>query len=164
MDSVSKHFDEFIFETSAVRGQEVKVPYPLPFSFYFSPGVWAQTCIRVQPVFNPKRLIMSETGFLQLCDDWTFIPGRGDQGVSSDAVQEMKAFFRQYIVLFCAVWDEQMQDAVLRDYFEGRIGFDEMLQDLDFYDEYKDELARIHDIQSLESFCRGKDLVNLYGN
>jgi len=57
-----------------------------------------------------------------------------------------------------------MQDAVLRDYFEGRIGFDEMLQDLDFYDEYKDELSRIHDIQSMESFCREKDLVNLYGN
>ena len=140
------------------------MPCALPFSFYFSPGVGAQTCIRVQPVFNPKRLIMSETGFLQLCDDWTFIPGRGDQGFSPDAAQEMKAFFRQYIVLFCAVWDEQMQDAVLQDYFEGRIGFDEMLQDLDFYDGYKDEFSRIHDIQSLESFCREKGLVNLYGN
>ena len=68
------HFEEYIFATSAVRGQEVKVPYPLPFSFFFSPGVGVQSCIRVQPVFNPKRLLMSETGFLQLCDDWTFIP------------------------------------------------------------------------------------------
>ena len=57
-----------------------------------------------------------------------------------------------------------MQDAVLQDYLEGRIGFDEMLQDLDFYDGYMGELSRIHDIQPLEFFCLENYLVNLYGN
>ncbi len=157
-------WEEDILWGSGVRGRYVKQPYPLPFSFYYSPGAGVPCCIRVYPVFNPERLMRSETGVLELCDDWRFAPGYKDQNVSADLVREMKSFFRQYLVLFCAVWDEQMQDAVLQDYFIGTISFGEMTRDLDFYDQYKDALSNIHDVQSLELFCRDNKLVNLYGN
>ena len=155
---------EYVFETSGIRGNYVKQPYPLPFSFYFSSGTGVPGNIRVNPVFNPEMLKRSETGTLKLCGDWEYTPGYMDQDVSDDLVQEMKAFFRKYLVLFCAVWDEQMQDAVLQDYFTGKISFDEMLQDLDFYETYSNELSSIRDVQNLEAFCRDNDLVNLYGN
>ena len=158
------YFEDYLIEMSNVRGRYVKQPYQLPFSFYFSSGAGVPHSIRVKPVFNPEKLKRSETGTLKLCDDWEFTPGVNDGSVATTLVQEMKSFFKKYIVLFCAVWDEQMQDAVLQDYFLGNIEFDEMIQDLDFYGRYKDELLNIHDIESLEKFCRENNLVNLYGN
>ena len=154
----------YLYWASAVRGCCVKQPYPLSFSFYFSSGSGVPHGIMVNPVFDPEKLKLNETGSLELCNDWEFIPGSKDKKVPAAQVEEMKSFFRRYLVLFCAVWDEQMQDAVLQDYFEGRIDFDEMLQDLDFYDQYKDGLSSIHDVQELETFCRNNDFVNMYGN
>lgn len=57
-----------------------------------------------------------------------------------------------------------MQDGVLGDYFYGRITFNEMLQDLDFYDDYSCELDDIETVEELENFCRKYKLVNFHGN
>lgn len=158
------YFEDYLLEMSNVRGRYVKHPSELPFSFYFSSGVGVQHSIRVKPVFNPEKLKRSETGTLKLSDDWEYIPGPNDKDVSQSEIEKMKSFFKDYIVLFCAVWDEQMQDATLQDYLVGNIMFDTLLQDLDFYEEYENELQQIHDVSTLDKFCRENNLVNFYGN
>lgn len=156
--------DDYILAMSNIRGIHVKNPNNLPFSFYFSSGKNAPHNIRVKPMFNPAKLKESLTGTLKLCDDWEFKPGVNDKNVKPDKIAAMKAFFRRYIVLFCAVWDEQMQDGILEDYFKGEITFQEMLEDLDFFDEYTEELSAISTVEELEEFCRINNLVNFYGN
>lgn len=156
--------NEDIFAMSNVRGRYVKNPRSLPFSFYFSSGSGVSHDIRVNPMFNPEKLKKSLTGTLKLCDDWRYTAGSEDKNVDSKLILEMKQFFRKYLVLFCAVWDEQMQDAVLEDYFLGNISFNTMLKDLDFYEEHKESLDNISDVSSLEAYCRLHDLVNMYGN
>lgn len=147
-----------------VRGRYVANPGALPFSFYFSSGAGMPHSIRVMPVFNPNRLVSSLTGTLKLCDDWEYIPGKDDADVSSKDIKNMKEFFRKYLVLFCAVWDEQLSDGVVEDYFRGDILFSDMLKDFDFYEMQSSELNNIKSISELESFCRDNQLVNLYGN
>lgn len=153
-----------ILAMSNVRGRYVKNPHSLPFSFYFSSGAGAQHSIRVKPSFNPEKLKYSMTGNLELSDQWTFTPGPYDKSVSEQDVNDMKQFFRDHIVLFAAVWDEQLQDGVLEDYFKGDITFQEMLTDLDFYEDYKVEIDSVSSVSELEEFCRTNDLVNMYGN
>ena len=155
---------EKILAMSNVRGIHVKNPGELDFSFYFSSGAGVDHGPRVKPMFKNNKLISSLTGTLKLCDDWEYLPGSDDTHVDSQSISKMKKFFKSYIVLFCAVWDEQMQDAVLEDWFKGSITFNEMLEDLDFYEDYKQELDNIHDVKSLEKFCRDNELVNFYGN
>ena len=155
---------EDIFAMSNVRGKYVKNPHRLPFSFYFSSGARVSHGPRVKPMFNESKLISSLTGTLKLCDDWEFVPGINDKDVKADKISDMKDFFRNNIVLFCAVWDEQMQDATLEDYFKGDITFQEMIADLDFYEKYRDDLMQISNVSQLDEFCRKNQLVNFYGN
>lgn len=155
---------EDIFAMSNVRGKYVKNPHRLPFSFYFSSGAGVGHGPRVKPMFNESKLISSMTGTLKLCDDWEFVPGIDDKDVKADKISDMKDFFKTNIVLFCAVWDEQMQDATLEDYFKGDITFQEMITDLDFYEKYRDDLMLISNVSQLDEFCRKNQLVNFYGN
>lgn len=155
---------EDIFAMSNVRGRNVKNPHNLPFSFYFSSGADVSHDIHVKPMFNPEKLKKSMTGTLKLCDDWHYTPGLDDKNVDQKLVNEMKSFFRRYLVLFCAVWDEQMQDATLEDYLKGEISFSKMLEDLDFYADKQDDLKKITTVEDLEQYCRQNSLVNMYGN
>ena len=147
-----------------VRGKKIKVGSgKQPFSFYFS-GKNSNHGIRVKPIFNPDKMLASKAGTLKLCDDWEYTPGEDDKDVSSKQVEDMKGFFREYLVLFCAVWEEQLDDPSLQDYFEGEISLHELIQQLSFYEDYKEDLDQISDVDSLETYCFKNGLVNLYGN
>lgn len=156
--------EDYLLEMANIRGKHVKNPGMLDFSFYLSSKGGVNHSIRVKPVFNPEKLKISETGILKLSDDWEFTPGKNDTDVSAKQIREMKQFFRDRIVLFCMVWDEQMQDGILEDYLTGRCSFQEMIEDINFYDDYKDEMDSISSVEELEKFCRKNNLVNFYGN
>ena len=153
-----------IFGMANVRGAKVKNPGRLPFSFLFSADDNSQLGIRVKVVFNSERIIQSKTGTLKLCDDWEFIPSVEDKHLKAKDIADMKQFFRGYLVLFCAVWDEQMQEGVLEDYFTGNTTFQEMLTDLDFYDDYVEDLANISTVEKLEEYARTTQCIDLHGN
>lgn len=155
--------DDAIMCMSNIRGRKVKNPGQLPFSFYFS-NKNSNHEIRVKPVFNPDKMLFSKTGNLELYGDWNYTPGPDDKRISNKDITSMKSFFRRYIVLFCAVWDEQLTDSDLADYFEGDINFHELLTLFDFYDDYSEELDSIKDVVELEQFCRNNNLVNLRDN
>ena len=152
-----------IFCMSNVRGSKVKVTNKLPFSFYFS-GKQSSHDIRVKPIFNPDRMLISKAGTLKLCDDWNYIPGPDDINVSGQDIKKMKQFFKKYLVLFVLVWDNLLSDPIVEDYFVGDITLHELIQDLEFYIDYKSELDLIETVEELEKFCRSLNFVNFYGN
>lgn len=149
---------------SNVRGARVKRPSALPFSFYFSAKDGVSHGPRVKPSFNPEKLRMDQAGTLKLCDDWEYIPGKDDTGISMRQIQEMKAFFRANIVLFCLVWDLHVSDPTVQDYFQGQASLKDIITELDFYEEYRKDLDVIQDVTKLDKFCRDNNLVNFYGN
>ena len=146
-----------------VRGNKVRIQRNLPFSFYFSSSQ-GEHSIRVKPMFNPTKLKDNLVGTLKLCDDWEYTPGPNDKSVSERDIKKMKKFFRTYLVLFCAVWDRQLDDGDLYDFLVGDTTLSELISELDFYDDFQEELDDISTISELESFCRSKSLINLYGN
>ena len=143
-----------------LRGDHIKVPEPQPFSFYFSADMH-QHEIRVKPSFNPAKLSPSNVGTLKLCDDWEFIPGKDDKHISAKQISEMKAFFRTYLVLFCAAWDGNIQEDDVQDYFRELITFDELLECFSFYSHDMDDITSISD---LEKYCVDNNLVDLRDN
>lgn len=164
--------EDYLLEMSNVRGNYVKVPHKLPFSFYFSSGVGNKHSIRVKPSFNPEKLKRSMTGTLQLSGDWEYTPNSEDINVSSKDVESMKKFFKDNIVFFILVWDEFLQDAVVQDYFLGNITIHEVIEDLDFYKELSQALDECVSVLELETCIRDNleylhELgynVNFYGN
>ena len=146
---------------SNLRGNMVKVPGKLDFSFYFSSRDGNNHGIRVKPLFNPERMRENLAGNLELHGDYDYTPGPDDTNVPSSKVSEMRNFFRYYKVLFAGVWENVMEASEVQDYFRGIIDFDQMLKGFDFYDVYVDELSGIHSIEELEAFVRNNNIFNM---
>lgn len=153
-----------IFCMSNVRGNKVVKCPKQDFSFYFS-AKQGQHGIRVKVVFNDSRLRWDKVGTLKLCDDWKYTPGPDDKHISSSQIIRMKSFFRTYLVLFCMVWDLQLEDPIVADYFEtDDVSLHDVIKEIDFYHDYEEELDKITSIQELETFCRKYNLVNFHHN
>ena len=148
---------------SNVRGNKIVRPKNMPFSFYYFAKSAVVHSIRVKPIFNDRRMNAELAGTLKLCDDWEYIPESGNR-VSGSDIKKMKQFFKDNIVLFCMVWDMQVNEPLLADYLEGDIDLHEFIEDADFYEDYKEELDEISSVSELENFCRENNLVNFYGN
>ena len=153
--------EDYYIEMANVLGRKVKVPHKLPFSFYFSVRKNNEHNIRVKPVFNSNELNPNDVGTLKLCDDWEFIPGNNEKHLSKAEINEMKSFFKEYIVLFCLVWEYKLREDVVQDYFRGLIDFQELIEEITFYTADMDNLSNISE---LEDYCRKYNLVNFYGN
>ena len=143
-----------------IRGNTVNVPHSLSFSFYFSVRNSSHG-IRVKPLFNPNRMSITRAGNLELHGNWKFTPGQDDSNVKRKDIEEMKNFFRTYKVLFAGVWEDEIQETEVQDYFRGMISWHELVQSFDFYEEYRDILDKIYDIASLEKFVRKYDIFNM---
>ena len=157
------HSFEDILCMSNIRGRKIKVTGSKPFSFYFSSKNSSHS-IRVRPIFNPDKIRMDKVGTLKLSDDWSYIPGPDDKHVSKSDIEKMKQFFKENIVLFAAVWDNQLYDTDVEDYLYGEIDLQELIQQFPFYEDYEDELENVKTISEFTEFCRANNLVNLYGN
>jgi len=152
-----------IFAMSNVLGRFIKVEENVPFSFYYSPRNSSHGP-RVKPVLNPEKMRISDAGTLALSGSWKFIPGKNDKSASEQLVDDMKKFFRKYLVLFLLVWEGIADDPALGYYLEGRLDLSEFIKTLDFYEKYQKELDAITSVQELEQFCRDHNLVNMYEN
>ena len=56
----------------------------------------------------------------------------------------------EYIVLFCMVWDEQLDDTSVQRYFNGQMTLEELIQEISFYNE---EMSNISTIEELEDYA-----------
>ena len=156
-----------LFEMSNIRGKTVKVPHRLDFSFYFSPKDAVEgkdIChgLRVKPLFNPEKMSIHKAGTLKLHGDWKYIPGEDDKDIDSRSVNNMKNFFKQYKILFAAVWEKVLPPDTLYDYFRGIISFNELIEELEFYTTYKHQLDKIISLVELENFVRSYNLFNMW--
>lgn len=150
-----------ILEMSNVRGSRIRVyPGAQPFSFYFSEKV-DNHGIRVKPVFNPDKVHISEAGTLKLCDDWQYISGKNEGHISEKDVRKMKDFFKKYKVLFAAVWEGELQEGDLVDYFQGVISFDTLVESLECYLQYSEELSECINVSDLEQVVRQFNIFNM---
>ena len=159
---------DFLFEMSNVRGNYVRNPHKLPFSFYFSTKQTASSkdnChgLRVKPLFNPEKMTIEEAGTLEMYSDWKFIPGENDKNVKSKKIKEMKEFFRKYKVFFAAVWEGVLPPDALYDYFRGIMKLWEVIKQMSFYNEYKDKIKKekIDTVQSLTNFVLKYNIFNM---
>lgn len=59
------------------------------------------------------------------------------------------------------VWDEQLTEDIVQDYFKGEIEFYELVENIDFY---TDKMSLLTTVEELEKYCRDNKLVNFYGN
>lgn len=149
---------------SNVVGGDVVHPGKLPFSFYYSTREGVPHEIRVKPIFNDAKMSVLRAGNLKLCDDWKYTPETGKKHIGHSEIRYMKQFFKDNIVLFCLVWDLQVNEPLLGKYLDGRITLNEFMQYIDFYPQYKEQMDQITTVEELEEFCRKNNLVNFYGN
>lgn len=153
----------YIYAMSNVRGEHVKVTKGLPFSFFYSPS-WTQHGPRVKVVFDPFKMREDNVGVQKLCDDWSFRRNKNDRRVSKQEIADMQEFFRKYLILFLLVWDRKSDSPDPADYFTGRISFKQLVQNIYFYEDYKEEMDATRTVAQLEEFCRKHNLVNMYEN
>lgn len=164
---IQDNIKDIMFEMANIRGKHVKVPGRLKFSFFFSPkdvteGKELVHGIRVKPLFNPEKMSLDMAGTLKLYDDWDYIPGKEDKDVSTKDVKEMKSFFLNYKTLFAAVWEKILPPDSLYDYFRGTISFEELLEEFEFYNEFKDDMKVIKNLSELTAFVKEYELFNLW--
>lgn len=148
-----------IFAMSNVRGRNVTLE-DIDFSFYYSPRN-GNHGPRVKVVFDPFKMKISQAGVQKLCDDWSF---NSDVRIPSSKIREMQKFFKKYLILFLLVWDFKSDEPDPEDYLTGRMTLEELIENLEFYDDYSDELDKIQTVEELERFCRSHEVVNMYGN
>lgn len=153
--------EDSILCMSNVTGKYVKNPHKLKFSFYYSTKEGVPHGIRVKPTFNPERMSKSRAGNLELHGDWKYTPSPDDVHVSKKDIEDMKNFFRDNKVLFAAVWEEEIPEDVLGDYFKGHVDFDSLLHELYNYDQWESHLKQVHDVSTLEQLVRSKNLWNM---
>ena len=161
LEELNKIEEDYLIEMANIVGKYVKIEN-LKFSFYFSSKDGVSHSIRVKPVFNTEKLLKSKTGTLQLTGNWEYIPGEDDKSVSGIDINNMKSFFKEYIVLFCMVWDEQLDDTSVQRYFNGDMSFEDLLKEISFYDEV--EMNSITTVEELTDYARKTGFVNFYGN
>lgn len=162
-DEYSEEYDD-IMCMSNVLGDDVVHPGKLPFSFYYSTREGVPHSIRVKPIFNDSKMSVSRAGNLKLTDDWEYTPEAGRTHIGHSEIRYMKKFFKDNIVLFCLVWDLQVNEPLLGKYLDGRISLQDFIQKVDFYQDYKADLDNISTVKALEDFCRSHNLVNFHGN
>lgn len=150
---------DYIFCMANIRGDYVKVPHKLKFSFFFSPKVGHG--IRVKPLFNPKNINISDAGNLWIHGKYKYIPSKRDAKVDSKDVDEMKAFFRYYKVLFAAVWESVVNPNDVVYFFKGDISFSELLSRFYDYENRKRGLTDVSNCSELEEYVRKTKWFNM---
>ena len=159
------HADDFdnldeIMCMSNLRGNKIKVPGKMPFSFYYSQKNSSHG-IRVKPVFDPQRVDLKKLGTLKLCDDWKYTPGPDDKKINSKLKNQMYDFFRTYKVIFAGVWEGVIPEGDVYEYFRGIISLNELFEECDFYSSYSSELDSISTISEFENFVRENNVFNM---
>lgn len=169
MKLMINEYTDMLFEMANIRGKTVKVPCKLDFSFFFSTKDAVESKdlvhgLRVNPVFNPEKISIHDTGTLKLHGDWKYIPGPNDKDVDSRKVNRMKEFFKTYKILFAAVWEKVLPHDAVEDYIRGHIDFNEMIKEFYFYDEYKEDIDNIETLDELYDFVRENKIFNMWEN
>lgn len=171
MKKVLKSTSEIYGMANILGNRVIRYPNGLPFSFYLSSNLVQGHTIRAKVVFDPSKISKGTLGNLTLSegyDNWKFTSGKTDKHISDKDIQDMKRFFKTYLILFCMLWDEQVADMDVVDYFtKPDMTLEKLIHSSYLYQEhpeYQNELNAAHSVVKLEQLCRRHDWVNMYGN
>ena len=142
---MESQYDEVFLEMADVRGKDVKTD-KINFSFYFS-AQNSSHWIRVKIRFNPEGLRNKDfDGYMELHGNFKWTPNRN---VPKRDVELARSFFKKYIVLFNAVWNETLYSGDVIDFFRCRMSFPTLLQQFKVDKEIYDAIQKCKDLQTL---------------
>jgi hypothetical protein len=152
-DTISEF--SLITERANLLGNRVKIEH-INFSFYFSSKYGMQHSIRAQVAWNPSRFKGCGDGYFELHGDYKYIQ-ESQNFISEKEILKAKKFFKEYKVLFAAVWEDVLDPAYVQEYFRGFISFSELLQFFDI------DLSpyQIDSLSNLEYVVRKNSLFNM---
>lgn len=151
--------EDYLIEMANVRGKDCKVE-DIDFSFYFS-GAQGKHSIRAKIEWNYDH-IKNPDGTMELFGTYKYIPSKKSKNKATEEdINNARRFFKKYKVLFAAVWSNCLDAVDLRNYFEGRLTFDELLKGFYSIKNYN-ELQEIKSVDKLYEFVKKNNLFNLY--
>ena len=81
--------------------------------------------------------------------------------LTQEEIDFAREFFKKYKVLFAACWSNVLHPIDLKNYFEGKISFDSLLNE--FYNvDYFDKLSKVETLDDLSYVVREYNMYNLY--
>lgn len=161
INTVEIENEDELFEMSNVRGDKMREPHKMKFSFYFSIKGNSRHGIRAKVLFRPDRILIDKAGNLELHGNWKFTPGKDDKEVSQSDVNDMIDFFKEYKVLFAGAWEEKIQADDVQDFFRGRMSLKQIVREIEGYEEYKEVLDKVDSIKELERVVRDNNIFNM---
>ncbi len=117
-----------LMEMSNVLGKRV-VTDNIPFSFYFSSKDDVPHLIRIKVKWNREKIGMDLDGYFELHGDLEYVSSNNaTKTPSGKELKIAREFIRKYKVLFCAVWENKLDQDDLSQFFKGRISLQELLK------------------------------------
>lgn len=164
LEDYLKEPSALLLEMACVRGNDVKVEN-LPFSFYFSnkEAVYGRHGIRAKILWNPSKMTSRDAdGYFELHGDYDYVPGSHKYRPTSKELEIARKFFREYKVLFSAVWEGKLHQNDLQHYFEGTVDWKHMLSrfenvsEIDYYN-----INHCKSVPELEEVVRKYKIFNM---
>ena len=146
-----------------VIGRYVKIDGPLDFTFYFGSkfagGSASRHNIRVKLSVNPEKFIRSKSHVLELhgeyhCSDERKVPPK--------LRRQIVSFFKKYKVLFAGVWEEQISEDLVPEFFKAHIDLQTLIQNSPCYATHKDKLRSVKTVADFEKAVRKYQIFKMY--
>lgn len=140
-----------IFGMSNMRGRYVKTD-KIGFSFYFSRNDGNSHWARVKVRFNPETISPNDfDGYMKLHGDYEWEQNsNSDRNIKMQQIQEARAFFKKYEVLFLAVWHGHLYELMLQDFFRGQLSFDALLKEFEVDEDLYNKIQLCPNLEKLE--------------
>lgn len=157
-------FKESLFEISNIRGKYIKVE-DLDFSFYFSSksNVYDSHGIRVKLCWNSEKIgIDLLDGYMELSGDYKYtLTAHPTNKIDSVDIATARYFFKEYKVLFSAVWEEVLDENFLISYLKGDLSFSDLMKEFELpFDNYE-FIQRCRNLKELEAVVRKYNIYNM---
>lgn len=157
--------EEFLFEMTNVRGDEIKIA-DVGFSFYFSSKNDVNHGMRVKVKWNPSKIGKDLDGYFEMHGDYKYYHSPNSKNLPSKRdIKKAREFLKEYKVLFAAVWENILSPY----YLEAFLRMDKKLNDIisnfkldkDIIDDLNSKIKHEWDLDILEKEVRKNNLFNM---
>ena len=157
--------ENMLLEMANVLGKNVKTDN-IDFSFFFSSKLRAPHGMRVKIIWNRDSTKGgSIDGYFEMHGDYNYIASPDSKKIKEKYINYARDFLKKYKVLFAAVWEDQLEESILQDYFCGHCDFKDIIIDLwstnDEVNKELDLISETDDLKELENIIRKYKLFNM---
>lgn len=158
--------EEFLFEMTNVRGEEIKVA-DVNFSFYFSSKEDVNHGMRIKVKWSPSKINKELDGYFEMHGDYKYHQSLDSKNKPSGRdLKKARAFLKDYKVLFSAVWENILAPYYLEAFLRGDKHLEDLIQNFKGISlKDKECLLRVvrydYEVDKLEDEVRKLNLFNL---